>query len=155
MLQVEAEIFFQNIILLPFRLPKQVSGSDNKVSTLIHITWVHVTIATKKLLLGYSEIHFVAIIISRMHYASTFSPLQTTVWFHVQYALKKLIVTQLPKWITEISVTTNRDGAWHSRHDAWNCTRKKTCLNLDYPDCYSVISEICIKFMGLCVVRIF
>ena len=77
-----------NIILLPFRLPKQVSCSDNKVSTLIHISWVHVTWATKKRLLGYSEIRFVVKIISRLHYASTFSPLETTVWFHAQYALK-------------------------------------------------------------------
>jgi hypothetical protein len=77
-----------NIILLPFRLPKQVSSSDNKVSTLIHISSVHVTIATKERLLGYLEIHFVVIIISRLHYASTFSPFPTTLWFHVQYALK-------------------------------------------------------------------
>jgi hypothetical protein len=91
-----------DIILLPFRLPKQVSCSDNKVSTLIHISWVHVTIATKKRLLGYSEIDFVVIIISRLHYASTFSPLQTTLWFHSQYALKywSLLrcLSELPKF---------------------------------------------------------
>jgi hypothetical protein len=63
-----------NIIPLPFRLPKQVSCSDNKVSSLIHIAWDHVTIVTKERLPGYSEIHFVVIITSRKHYASTFSP---------------------------------------------------------------------------------
>jgi hypothetical protein len=63
-----------NIIPLPFRLPKQVSCSDNKVSSLIHIASVHVTIATKERLPGYSEIHFVIIITSRKYYARIFSP---------------------------------------------------------------------------------
>ena len=77
-----------NIIPLPFRLPRQVSCSDSEVSTLIHISWVRVIIVTKERLLGYSQSHFVVIIISRMHYASTFITLQTTVWFPEEYALK-------------------------------------------------------------------
>ena len=77
-----------NIIPLPFKLPKQVSCRDNKVSTLIHISWFRVITVTEERLLGYSQIHFVVIIIRRLHYASTFSTLQTTMWFPVQYALK-------------------------------------------------------------------
>jgi hypothetical protein len=63
-----------NITLPPLRLPKQVSCNDKKVSTLVHISGVRVTIATKKGLLSYSEIHSVVTITSRLHYAVIFSP---------------------------------------------------------------------------------